>query len=289
MKKGLGRGLSVLLNENIEISSNLTSNSSSIENIPIDKLSPGKYQPRKTFKSEEMDSLIQSVREKGIIQPLVVRSIGNELYEIIAGERRFRASKVVGLKNVPAVIRNCSNQDAFEIALIENLQRDDLNPIEESYSLKKLGDEFGIGHDEIAKRIGKSRSYVVNMIRLMNLPENVQELVSSSKLSAGHARALIGNEDAYEIAKEIIEKNLSVRDAEKIVKSKKDKNKKSISMNLDISDVEEQVMVLKKRFDNLFRLNTDFKVKKTGATLQLNFTSFEEIDEFLEKLKPLEN
>jgi ParB family chromosome partitioning protein len=287
MKKGLGRGLSVLLNENIEVLSPSPSNVSSVQNIRLDKLCPGKYQPRKTFKSDEMDSLIQSVREKGIIQPLVIRKTNNDSYEIIAGERRFRASKVVGLNEVPVVIMECSNQDAFEIAIIENLQRDDLNPIEEAYSFKRLADEFGITSEEIGKRIGKSRSYVVNMLRLMNLPENVQELVRSSKLSAGHARALIGNSDAYKIAKEIIEKKLSVRDAERIIKSKK--NNKKNSMNIDVSDVEEQVMVLKNRFDSLFSLDTDFKVKKSGATLQLKFTSFEEIDEFLEKLKPLES
>jgi ParB family chromosome partitioning protein len=285
MKKGLGRGLSVLLNENIEADIR-EAPSKSVHTLHIDSLTPGVYQPRKTFQNDEMDSLIQSIREKGIIQPLVVRPISNDAYEIIAGERRYRAAKVIGLRNIPAVIRECSDQDAFEIALIENLQRDDLNALEEAEAFKRLGDEFNLSPDAIAKRVGKSRSFVANTLRLMQLDPSLQELVRENKLSAGHARALIGYEEAHTLAEEIIKKHLNVREVERRVKNVKNTAKNNV-LRLDISDVEEQVISLKKKFDSLFKLDTDFKVKKTGATLQLTFTSFEEIDAFLEKLQNL--
>ncbi len=215
-KGGLGRGLDALFADNSieEISS------SSTVKLKINEIEPNRDQPRKTFDEAALSELADSIAEHGIIQPLLVRPV-QDGYQLVAGERRWRAARLAGLSEVPVVVRELSDSETMEIALIENLQREDLNPIEEAEGLQLLIDTYGLTQDECAKRVGKSRPAITNSLRLLNLPEKLSELVKDAMISAGHARALLplGDEDKMlEIANEIIRKDLSVREVERMVK-----------------------------------------------------------------------
>ncbi len=216
-KGGLGRGLDALLVDNsIE---NISS--SSAVKLKLNEIEPNKNQPRKNFDDEALSELADSIQKHGVIQPLLVRPLPSGAYQLVAGERRWRASRLAGLSEVPVVIRELSDDDAAALALIENLQREDLDPIEEAEGYKYLMDKFALTQEEAAARVGKSRSAVANLMRLLALPKDVLALVSSKKLSAGHARALLPLEDASlikQFADEIIVKGLSVRQTEKAVK-----------------------------------------------------------------------
>ncbi|MBI3071590.1 MAG: ParB/RepB/Spo0J family partition protein [Deltaproteobacteria bacterium] len=208
----LGRGFSALLPE--------TKRGPSIQEIPVDGLIASQIQPRKEFVQNALDQLAASIKEKGILQPILARRTAKGL-EVVAGERRLRAAKIAGLKTVPVIVStDLKDGAALELALIENIQREDLNPIEEAEAYERLMDEYGLTHDEIAKRVGKSRSAVTNMLRLLDLPPQVQELLAAGEISAGHARALIGAGAAGEliaIARRIANDKLSVREVEKLV------------------------------------------------------------------------
>lgn len=215
-KGGLGRGLDALFADNSieEISS------SSTVKLKINDIEPNRDQPRKTFDESALSELADSIAQHGVIQPLLVRPI-QDGYQLVAGERRWRAARLAGLTEVPVVIKELSDSETMEIALIENLQREDLNPIEEAEGLQLLIDTYGLTQDECAKRVGKSRPAITNSLRLLNLPEKLSELVRDSMISSGHARALLplGDEDKMlELANEIISKDLSVREVERIVK-----------------------------------------------------------------------
>lgn len=215
-KGGLGRGLDALFADNSieEISS------SSTVKLRINEIEPNRDQPRKTFDDKALSELADSIAQHGVIQPLLVRPI-QDGYQLVAGERRWRAARLAGLTEVPVVIKELSDSETMEIALIENLQREDLNPIEEAEGLQLLIDTYGLTQDECAKRVGKSRPAITNSLRLLNLPEKLSELVRDGMISSGHARALLplGNEDKMlEIANEIISKDLSVREVERLVK-----------------------------------------------------------------------
>ena len=219
MKKSrLGKGLDALIPKEIEKEA---PDSTGILMLPIEKLQPNKYQPRKSFEDTAIRELSLSIKEKGIIQPLMVRKTGDS-YEIIAGERRWRASQLAGIRDVPVIINNADDEEVLELALIENLQREDLNPIEEAEGYKQLIDIHGLTHDEISKRIGKDRSTVTNQLRLLKLTAKAKEALINGAISAGHARALITleHEDYIdEVLSIIIHKKLSVRQAENLVKS----------------------------------------------------------------------
>ncbi len=195
----------------------------SIFNLPIESLTSGKYQPRSDIDDNDLSDLVASIKSQGILLPLIVRKINPEKFEIIAGERRWRAAKIVGLKTVPAVIRDVSDETALAFALIENIQREGLNPIDEALAFSRLRDEFEMTHEEISERVGRSRSTVTNLIRLLVLPDMVKEMLKMGKLEMGHARALLSLDlDSQEkIAKLIVDKNLSVRETEKIVQQYK--------------------------------------------------------------------
>lgn len=208
-RKALGRGLSALLREPDLAPPGL-------EQLPLDQIKANPFQPRRSFNDESLRELAASIRSSGIVQPIVVRPVQG-VYQLIAGERRWRASKLAGLETVPAIIRDLSDRDALEIALTENLLRDDLNPMEVAAAYQSLQEKFGLSHDEIAQRIGVSRVAVTNTLRLLKLPPEVQELVSQAKISAGHARAILALEDPaaqIKAALEIAAKGLSVREAE---------------------------------------------------------------------------
>ncbi len=211
----LGRGLASLVGDPAASRGRAGPAEGDQVELPIDKIKPGPLNPRQSFSHAELEELANSIREKGLVQPLVLRPMEDGIYyEIVAGERRWRAAQMAGLHRLPTVIRSLTDQEALELAIIENVQRTDLNAIEEAGGYQELIGRFGYKQDELSQIIGKSRSHLSNMLRLLKLPEGVQALVRSGQLSPGHARALIGREDAEQVAKMIVEKGLSVRDVE---------------------------------------------------------------------------
>jgi ParB family chromosome partitioning protein len=233
IKKGLGRGLSSLIGETkIELQKN---------QLSVSDLIPNKYQPRKNFDEESLKDLTNSIKERGIIQPIIVRKLGNEnlKFEIIAGERRWLAAQRAGIYNVPVVITEADDLKSLEFAIVENVQRHDLNPLEEAQGYKRLIDEFSYDQEKVSKFIGKSRSYITNSLRILTLPVQVIKLIEIQKLSAGHAKILVGLENASFVANKIIEKKLSVRQAEKFVQLfKKKKQKSKITKDTNILALE---------------------------------------------------
>ena len=236
IKKGLGRGLSSLIGETkVETQKN---------QIPIIDLIPNKYQPRKIFDEKNLEDLTNSIKKRGIIQPIIVRkSNDNKLkFEIIAGERRWLAAQKVGLNEVPVVITEADDLKSLEIAIVENVQRHDLNPLEEAQGYKKLIDEFGYDQEKVSQFIGKSRSHITNSLRLLTLPKEVIQLIESQKITAGHAKILVGLNNAEFVANKIIEKKLSVRQTESFVKIFKNKKHNKVSLkDVNISDLEKTI------------------------------------------------
>jgi ParB family chromosome partitioning protein len=236
IKKGLGRGLSSLIGETrVETLKN---------QLPIGELTPNKYQPRKIFDESNLEDLTKSVIERGIIQPIVVRKSNddNSKYEIIAGERRWIAAQRAGLHNVPVVITEADDLKSLEFAIVENVQRNDLNPLEEAQGYKRLIDQFSYDQDKVSKFIGKSRSYITNSLRLLTLPTDVIKLIETQKITAGHAKILVGLENAVFVANKIIEKKLSVRQTENFVKIFKNKKQKSyIAKDANIRELERMI------------------------------------------------
>ena len=235
-KKGLGRGLSSLIGDTPSIQKN--------NNVPISSLLKNKFQPRKIFDKEKLDELTESIKERGIIQPIIVRKSNDEKnkYEIIAGERRWLAAQNAGLHEVPVVEVEADDLKSLEFAIVENVQRNDLNPIEEAKGYKRLIDEFSYDHDKVGKFIGKSRSHVSNCLRLLSLPDEVIELVEKNLISQGHAKILVGLNTANSLAKKIIDKSMSVRQAENLIKILKSNNKKaSIKKDPNILEIEKSI------------------------------------------------
>ena len=245
-KHGLGRGLEALLGDD-DLSFNIDNintgdvNDKGVKLVNIEDLYPSKYQPRKEFNKEALDALVASVKEKGVLQPLLVRK-NNDKYEIIAGERRWRASKIAGLNEVPVIEKEMSNKEVLEVALIENLLREDLNIIEEAYGYNRLIREFSHTHDALSQVIGKSRSYITNTLRLLTLPISIQENIKNGELTSGHAKVLVGLENAEEVAKKIMEKGLTVRQTEELVNNIKNgtlnKINKAIKKDPNIKEIE---------------------------------------------------
>ena len=228
LKKGLGRGLSSLLGD--------TSKKIESNKIPINEIVRNKFQPRKNFSKESLEELTSSIKEQGIIQPIVVRPSKDSegKYEIIAGERRWQAAQNAGLHEVPVIIIKADNLKSLEFAIVENVQRKDLNPIEEAEGYKRLIDDFNYDQDKVSKFIGKSRAHISNCLRLLSLPKEVIELIIDEKISQGHAKILVGVENAFFLAKKIINKKLSVRQSESLIRALKSKsnNKKAKNPNL---------------------------------------------------------
>ena len=236
IKKGLGRGLSSLIGETkVETKTN---------RLSLSDIVPNKYQPRKNFEEDNLQDLTNSIKERGVIQPIIVRvsNSDNSKYEIIAGERRWLAARKAGLHNIPVVVTEADDLKSLEFAIVENVQRHDLNPLEEAQGYKRLIDEFSYDQEKVSKFIGKSRSYITNSLRLLNLPLEILNMIEDKKLSAGHAKILVGLENAIFIANKIIEKKLSVRQAENfvkifkkkpsIIKSSKDPNIKNLEQSI---------------------------------------------------------
>ena len=274
IKKGLGRGLSSLIGD-AKVDTN-------INKLSIGELIRNKYQPRKNFNQENLDELTNSIKERGIIQPIVVRKSADQKskYEIIAGERRWLAAQNAGLHEVPVVITEADDLKSLEFAIVENVQRIDLNVVEEAQGYQRLIDEFSYDQNKVAQFIGKSRSHVTNCLRLLNLPLEVVDLIKNNKLSQGHAKILVGLENAHFLAKKIIEKNLSVRQTENLVKifktnkvpkfNKKDPNIK----NLELSLIE------KIGLNVLIKNN-----KKNAGSITLEYKNLEQLNKLIEVIK----
>ena len=232
-KKGLGRGISSLIGN--------TKNTSLKNKISISEIVRGKYQPRKMFNKESLEELSNSIRERGVVQPIIVRKSRefNNKYEIVAGERRWLASQNAGLNEIPAVVIEADDTKALEFAIVENVQRSDLNPVEEATGYKRLMDEFGYDQEKVGKFIGKSRAHIANCLRLLTLPKDVINLIVTGKITQGHAKVLVGMENANLLAKKIVEKKLSVRQAENLVNLfKKPKKIKLILKDSNLKELE---------------------------------------------------
>ena len=236
IKKGLGRGLSSLIGE--------TKVESKTNKLSLSDIVPNKFQPRKNFDEENLDDLTNSIKERGVIQPIIVRksNSNNSKYELIAGERRWLAARKAGLHDIPVVVTEADDLKSLEFAIVENVQRHDLNPLEEAQGYKRLINEFNYDQEKVSKFIGKSRSYITNSLRLLNLPKDVLDFVELKKITAGHAKILVGLDNALFIANKIIEKKLSVRQTENFVKLFKKSNKKiNFSKDPNITDLEKSV------------------------------------------------
>ena len=273
-KKGLGRGLSSLIGDTPSIQKN--------NNVPISSLLKNKFQPRKIFDKEKLDELTESIKERGIIQPIIVRKSNNEKnkYEIIAGERRWLAAQNAGLHEVPVVEVEADDLKSLEFAIVENVQRNDLNPIEEAKGYKRLIDEFSYDHDKVGKFIGKSRSHVSNCLRLLSLPDEVIELVEKNLISQGHAKILVGLNNANSLAKKIIDKSMSVRQAENLIKILKSNNKKALFKK------DPNILEIEKSISDKIGLNVVIKNnKKNKGILYFEYKDMDQLNRLINIIK----
>ncbi len=256
-----------------------------VKPIPLIQISPNPDQPRKTFNETELRDLAESIREKGVLVPIILRSVQNKpyLYEIVAGERRYRAAKLAGLSEIPALVKTLTNQNAMEIALIENVQRENLNPIEEAMGYENLMKKCGYSMADVSKLIGKSESYIRNLMRINSLPESVKDLVKSGELSASHARTIAVSDNPEELAHDIINNNLSVADAQKCVRGA-NRSKRCRSFNkttMDVKDVEKIESKLSKSLKTPVKLHE----KRGGAgEIRITFANRVQMDELIKKL-----
>ena len=274
LKKGLGRGLSSLLGD--------TSKKIETNKVSINDLTRNRFQPRKNFSKENLEELTNSIKEQGVIQPIVVRpsaSTDNK-YEIIAGERRWLASQNAGLHEVPVVILNVDDVKSLEFAIVENVQRQDLNPVEEAQGYQKLIDDFNYNQEKLSKFIGKSRSYIANSLRLLALPEEVLLMVEKKDISAGHARSLIGLNNSVDIAKKIIQKKLSVRQAEVLARQFRDKKFKLIHKK------DANILDLQKVLEEKTGLNVSINNKKNNSgSISFEYQNLDQLDKIIETIK----
>ena len=286
-KHGLGRGLEALLGEdslNFSLDDIKTENitDTGIKTVDINSLIPSPYQPRKSFDEEALNALVASVKEKGVLQPLLVRKKGDK-YEIITGERRWRASKLAGIKEIPVIEKSFNDKETLEVALIENLLRENLSAVEEAEGFDRLIKEFSHTHEALSQIVGKSRSYITNTLRLLSLPLTIQEMIKNNTLSAGHARALVGLENAEDLAQKIIAKNLTVRQTEEMVNKIRNqelnKINKTIKRDPNIKEIEKnisQILGLRVRIN---------KTENNTGKITITYKNPAELNSILEKLE----
>lgn len=279
--RGLGRGLSALLGDAPSIAN--APSGDSLRELPIEFIRPNPQQPRRTFDTEELAGLAETIKEHGIVQPIVIRNDPTTPghYSIIAGERRWRAAQIAGLHKVPVVIREFDELTTLKVAIVENLQRQDLNAIEEAVAFGQLMDRFGYNQQQIADSIGKSRAYVANTIRLLGLPKEVQEMVIHGAISAGHARAALMANDPLAAAKEMVAKKLSVREAEGLI-NKQQAERKNVSRETQIDN---DAIALAEDLSANLGLPVEIKHKgDKGGTLTITYLSLEQLDEICRRL-----
>ena len=279
-KKGLGRGLSSLMGDTETVQTK-NSNVGQETKIPIANLKPSPSQPRRLFNKNSINELADSIKAKGLVQPLVVRPspTDSNSYEIIAGERRWRAAQIAQLHEVPVVIRNFNDTEALEIAIIENVQRSDLSPIEEAAGYKRLIENHGHTQEDLSGIVGKSRSHIANIIRLLSLPQSIQDMITEGKISSGHARAIMNSAFPEQLAEKIINENLSVRDAENLAKDKKGIVKKLKLKDPDTIDLENKIS------EKLgLTININHKGKK-GGSIKIDYKTLDQLEMITQKLK----
>ena len=279
-KKGLGRGLSSLMGD-VEIPIKENSNKLSDTRIPISKLRANPLQPRRLFNKESINELAASIKSKGLVQPILVRPSDKNPgdYEIIAGERRWRAAQIAQLHEIPAVIKNLNDVETLEIAIIENIQRSDLTVIEEATGYKKLIESYGHTQEQLSEVVGKSRSHVANIMRLLTLPQSIQDMITEGKISAGHARAIMNSAFPEKLAEKIISENLSVREAESIAKQGKNHIKKVRLKDPDTVDLENSL-------SQKLGLNVEINHKgNKGGHIKIEYKNLDQLEHVTKKLK----
>jgi len=281
MKKGLGKGLEALISS----TDALEDARNSVTELRINQVEPNSEQPRKVFDQEKLEALAESIKNHGVVQPIIVKREG-PYYKIVAGERRWRAAKLAGLKTIPVIIKDITSREVMEIALIENLQREDLNPIEEAEAYQKLIEEYSITQEEVAKIVGKSRAAIANTVRLLTLTDEIKEMLSDGRLTSGHARTLITIPDPQrqnQLAKTIVEKNLTVRESEKLAASesrqkKKTEKEKIVSKeSIEMAELAEKLMAVYGTKINLVK-------NKEKGKIVFEFYSNDELDRIIEML-----
>lgn len=298
-KRGLGKGLSALLGEDTSAAlspdvymDKLAAKSTPktkeppkgpIGTVPIEFLMPTPLQPRRIFKEEQLKELANSIKEKGLLQPILVRPGQKpDSYEIVAGERRWRAAQKAGLHELPVVIRTLDNQEVLQVAIIENIQREDLTPVEEAQGYSRLINDFGHKQEEVAKFVGKSRSHVANLVRLLTLPQDVIKLIDEGLLTMGHARALVASDDPSALAKQIIAKGMNVREIEDLVGEKKSAGKPS-KKTKKIKDAD--TLALEKSLSNSLGLKVDIQHKGKSGRLVIHYKDLDQLDDVCARLK----
>ena len=277
---GLGRGLDALLANDTEMASGGTDTQRMLN---VSQLQPGKYQPRSYMDDAALQTLADSIKAQGIMQPILLREISPDKFEIIAGERRWRASQIAGIDTVPVLVREIADESALAMALIENIQRENLNPLEEAQGIKRLIDEFAMTHEKAAEAVGRSRVAVSNILRLLSLSAPVQELLMHSKLDMGHARALIGLEAAQQVllANKIVQQNLSVREVENLVKKLGEENKAKSQK----ASVNRDVLALQNTLSEKIGAVVSISANANGAgVLKINYSNLDQLDDIVAKL-----
>ena len=276
-KKALGKGLEALLPERRPLH---TSPAGEIQELPLDQIMPNRYQPRREFADWELAELAESIKQNGLLQPILVRRKGDGFYETIAGERRLRAAKLAGLRSIPAIVRNSTDEQSMELALVENLQRKDLNPMEAARAYHRLINEFAFTQDTVAQRLGKDRSSIANIVRMVSLPNEIQVLVESGAISTGHAKVILGlprPEGQIKLARRIVEGQLSVRQAEKAAagESRVSKVKAGMRQQKPYPDLEDRLQK---------RLGTRVSILKSrrGGKIMIHYFTSAELDRLLE-------
>ena len=280
-KRGLGRGIEALFIENNETNLNKSINNNLLDFVAIELLEPNPFQPRKNFSKDSLRDLSDSIKDRGILQPIIVRPKKNKAnaWQIIAGERRWRAAQLVGLHEVPVYIKNVKDEEVAIIALIENIQREDLSPIEEAKGYKKVMQKFSITQEELAVTMRRSRSYVTNFIRLLNLPKEVQTLIEEKKISIGQARPIIGHKNTIELARRIVKDNLNARQVELLVKDKKI-NREDPKNIIDVN-----IRSLENEIEEIIGLKTTIKDKNGKGQIIFYYKDLEQLEEIIKKVK----
>lgn len=286
-KRGLGRGLSALMADVRGEGDEAPVGRPSERRVPIEQLRPNPNQPRRHFDQAELEELAASIRELGIIQPLVVREAADG-YEIVAGERRWRAAQLAQLHDVPVVVRPYDDREVLQIAIVENVQRADLNPIDEAHAYQMLMDNYGHSQEQVADAVGKSRSHIANLVRLLQLPPRIRAMVTEGKLTAGHARALIGTDGAEELADSIVRRGLSVREVEAMVRRQKPPSTRARSASVG-KDADTLALEGDLAASLGLPVDIDHKPGTEGGTLSIRYANFEELDRLCQILSGVRN
>ncbi|MEM9442192.1 MAG: ParB/RepB/Spo0J family partition protein [Pseudomonadota bacterium] len=283
-KRGLGRGLSSLIPETMGGAK--ADGTASGKSLPIEQLKPSPFQPRRTFSEDELHGLADSIRAKGVMQPLLVRTSNDAsgTYEIIAGERRWRAAQLAGVHELPVIVRELSDRETLEVALLENIQRENLSPLEEAEGYRRLIDEFGHTQQELADGLGKSRSHIANLLRLLGLPDKVRLMVEHNQLSAGHARSLLNADDPLSLAETVVKRGLNVRQTEMLVRLQKSGDPLASSSPRNM-EKDPDTLALEHELSALLGLKVTLASKGKGGAMTIAYRTLDQLDGLLERLR----